>query len=63
LEAVGKEAGIAFCAPFSFVIPAKAATQGLFLSPALEQRAMDSRLRGNDEKRFATISKRAMEQK
>ena len=30
------------------VIPAKAGIHGRFLSPALEQRAMDSRLRGND---------------
>ena len=31
------------------VIPAQAGIQGLFLSPPLDQRAMDSRLRGNDE--------------
>jgi hypothetical protein len=36
------------------VIPAKAGIQGLFLSPALEQRAMDSRLRGNDGGKVAT---------
>ena len=31
------------------VIPAKAGIQGLFLSAALERRALDSRLRGNDD--------------
>jgi hypothetical protein len=34
---------------FPPVIPAKAGIQGRFLSPAPEQRAMDSRLRGNDD--------------
>ena len=34
---------------FPPVIPAKAGIQGRFLSPALERRAMDSRLRGNDD--------------